>query len=156
MKNETIDLAEWSIKTALSAGADACSIRSSRLDFNTRLACAGDRCGPRPFPLGVGFLAASLLGAALVSLEDPLLADTDVLFDLKRQYIRVPPGYRMSTYLRPVEARPYASAVRANSLRTTVDNALLAEAGRSWDRLGLSISLVGRVERRIEDLQPAR
>lgn len=97
------------------AEAGAGSERSSRLDLDTGFACAGDCGGPRPFPLSVGLLAASHLGAALVSFEDPLLADPDALYGLERQYVGVPPGYPMGAYLRPVQAGPYAFVVWGHS-----------------------------------------
>ena len=121
------------------------SKRGGCLDFNGGLARLRDCRGTALLPLVVGLLAASDLGAALVSLEDPLLPHADVLFDVERQYVRVPPRHRMGAYARPVEARPDASAVGGHPLRTPVDNALLAEAGRPWNGFGLAFRFVGRI-----------
>jgi hypothetical protein len=55
-----------------------------------------------------------------------------------------------------MEARPDAVAIGSHPLRTPVDNALCAEAGRSWNRFGLAFRVVWRAQRGIEDLQPTR
>src|SRR6516162_3381396 len=107
-------------------------------------------------PLFVGLLAAGHLGAAFVGLKDSLLPDSEVFFSLERQYVRVPPGHRMGADARPVEARSDAVAVGGYPLRTPVDNALCAEAGRSCNSFGLAFRVVWRVQCRIEDLQPTR
>ena len=116
------------------------SKRGGCLDFDSGLARLRDCRGTALLPLIVGLLATSDLGAALVGLQDPLLPHADVLFDVKCQYVRIPPGHRVGAYARLVQARPDASAGWGHPLRTPVDNALLSEAWRSRNRFGLGPS----------------
>ena len=132
--------------------------------------CTGSKCSscwtliegrslvrlPPSGPLSIGRRLArpSHFGTALVSLQDPLLPQAHVLFDVERQYVRVPPGHCMGAYARPVEARPDASSGRLHPLWPAVDNALLAKSGRSWNGLGLGSRVVGRIQSRVENLQP--
>jgi hypothetical protein len=106
-------------------------------------------------PLVVGLLATSDLAAALIGFEDPLLPHADVLFDVKCQCVRIPPGHRVGACARLLQARADASTVRGHPLRTAVDHALLSEDWRSWNGFGLAHRVVGRTQRWIEDLQPA-
>jgi hypothetical protein len=60
----------------------------------------------------------------------------------------------MAAHARAVQARPYASSGRLHPLRPSVDNAVLAETGRSWNGFGLAFRFVGWIEGGIEDLGP--
>jgi hypothetical protein len=120
------------------------SKRGGCLDFNGGLARLRDCRGKALLPLVVSLLAASDLGATLIGLEDALLPHTDVLVDVECQRIRIPPRDRMCAYGWPMEAGTDASAIGGHSLKTPVNDALLAEAGRPWNGFGLAFVFVGR------------
>jgi hypothetical protein len=60
----------------------------------------------------------------------------------------------MVAYARPVQARPDTSSGGLHPLRPAVDDAFVAEMGRSWDGLRLGSGIVGRINGWVEDLQP--
>ena len=128
------------------------SKRSSCLNLNRGAARLSGCCGTALFPLVVGLLATRHLGAGLVGLQESSAAGRRSVL---RPRASIPPGHLVGAYERPVEARSDAIALGGHPLRTPVDNALCAEAGRSWNRFRLAFRVVGGVQRRIGDLQPA-
>src|SRR5262249_60437190 len=119
-----------------------------------RVRCARENFMARRLPAGVVRLAGGCGSAVGVGLENTLLAQRRLLLHIELKDSGIPPCDQRASGTRLVQAGLDRSPGRRNTLRATVDYAVVAELRAPRRDTGRAFGVVERMENRVEDLEP--
>src|SRR5260370_30721482 len=109
-------------------------------------------CG---LPLGVHLFASQRSRAAGISLQDVLLAQRRLLFDIEPEDSGIPPYDGRPASTRPVEARSNRSSWRRNAIAAAVQDAVVAEDRTPGRGTSYALGVLRRIKDWLEYVEPA-